>query len=118
VPDARWPITRGELETRLSLALEHAVFLLRDDGTPLHPGDMAAELVDAIDAQGDRPHDPGLVAPLAVPDDSGLLPPPPEPDPELAAIAVIKDALASLDDADAVERIVLFVAHWCGVQVT
>jgi hypothetical protein len=78
-PDAsRWPMPRGELETRLSLALADSVVQVKTAGgyyigTPTETGALAGYLADKIDVQPDRPRDPGLVAPLPVPE-AGRLP--------------------------------------------
>jgi Protein of unknwon function (DUF3310) len=78
--DSRWPMTRGELETRLSLALEGKDILIDRDPAPggdrlyvqpAEPGGLAAELIIAIDGQGDdvaghsRPATPVTVEQLA-----------------------------------------------------
>ena len=85
--DSRWPMTRGELTTRLSLALERASIAVQKDEyhggtvwsagnvktwvTPLCPGDLAAALVHDIDRQDadvaahSRPATPVTVEQLA-----------------------------------------------------
>ena len=59
--ETRWPMGRGEAETRLSLALDGKDILIGRDPAPggerryvraLDPGGLAAELVNAIDRQG------------------------------------------------------------------
>lgn len=87
--DARWPMTRGELDRRLSLALASVMLPVSDYGTALHPGRLAVTLVRHIENQG---------ACEAVP------PPPGKPivlhmgDPEISAIECI---LAVFEDLDA-----------------
>lgn len=115
---SRWPMTRGELETRLSLALtavkvviEPAIELFTLQGTPIHsfrypvknPDRVAAELLDDIETQGvDDPdaelvYEVGRPVPLPMPPDA---PEPPLEDPELIAAQQVLDALAPLEAAD------------------
>ncbi|HEX8007132.1 MAG TPA: hypothetical protein VF482_11965 [Trebonia sp.] len=133
--EKRWPMTRGELATRLSKALADSPVQVVDGarcyyiGTPTEPGSLAAYLVDKIDAQGtEGGHAIGLDGecsvcggengrhvPLAGTADGPPLPMPPDApgvleDLELVTAQAVLDDLAPLEDTD--PAAVLRVIDW------
>ena len=106
------PVTREQLTDALTSA--QLVFQITGEGTGAvccgtlrYPAEVAQEIAGHLEAQfRDKLRQPPV--PLPMPDDA------PEPDAELAALDVILDVLASLDDPAAIERVLAYTIHRFG----
>ena len=102
------PVTREQLTDALTsaqLVFENAGKICC--GTLRYPAEVAQEIAGHLEAQfRDKLRQPPV--PLPMPDDA------PEPDAELAALDVILDVLASLDDPGAIERVLAYTVHRFG----